>query len=246
MTDMCGRFQQLSDEDLIEINKIISEVNKRSMERQSDVYMDDNVVKPVIKYEVKPDTFVEPSFYIAEKLKTAVDVNRTDKASVFVCVNGEQVLREMKWGFPNKYHSGVHINARSESVHERFLFAKPFEATRCVVPATGFYEWTHDSKGRAVDKYFFTDKNGPIMYMAGIYDHFTIEGESYYAFCILTAAANDDVKDIHDRMPVCMRPDEIFRYINDYEYAKKLVTECEVSLERVGDGHIGGVQLSLI
>ena len=110
-----------------------------------------------------------------------------------------------KWGFPNFAKKGVIINARAETIEEKRMFKTSFHERRCVIPATGFYEW----KGK--EKYHFTLPNSPTLYMAGIYNEFADEN----CFVILTTKANQSMKEIHDRMPLILEKDMIHDWTND-------------------------------
>ncbi|MFH7325876.1 SOS response-associated peptidase [Desulfurivibrio sp. C05AmB] len=97
------------------------------------------------------------------------------------------------------------INARSETVHEKPAFRKAFRARRCLVPASGFYEWAKTASKRV--PYYISMKDGVPMALAGIWDSWdTPEGEVLESFSILTTAANRLLQPIHDRMPVICQP----------------------------------------
>ena len=99
------------------------------------------------------------------------------------------------WGFPKFDGKGVIINARSESVAEKYTFRDSFLNRRCIVPSTGYYEWS-----RQKEKFRFNLPGQQMLYMAGIYQS-TPDG---LRFVILTTAANDSVSPIHHRMPLIL------------------------------------------
>lgn len=121
------------------------------------------------------------------------------------------------WGFPQYQRSGVLINARSETVQEKPTFRDSFRSRRCVLPAKGFYEWDERKQ-----KYFFTDPRSPILYLAGIYR--PLEGAN--RFVILTTAANDTMRPIHDRMPVTIAPGHLLDWCSDPDSAQQLLQEA--------------------
>lgn len=94
------------------------------------------------------------------------------------------------------------INARMETVREKPVYKKPYEARRCVIPAQGFYEWKEED-GRK-QPYYFSRKDGKILLLAGLWEQATIEGEKLVSFTILTGEPNAVVKPYHDRMPVAL------------------------------------------
>jgi putative SOS response-associated peptidase YedK len=99
------------------------------------------------------------------------------------------------------------INARSESILRRPSFREGFERRRCLIPADGFYEWKHD--GAAKLPFWIHPASGGLLSLAGIWDHWTRPGqEARNTFAILTMDANDELSDIHDRMPAVIDPED--------------------------------------
>lgn len=127
--------------------------------------------------------------------------------------DGKQIIPELcTWGFPRFHAKGVIINARSETANERPMFRKSLHMRRCVVPSTGFFEWSQDAQKI---KYRFTMPNEGALFMAGIYNEFS--GEKRYV--ILTTAANLSVSDVHNRMPVILPKDKVEDWIMTEEFA---------------------------
>ena len=109
--------------------------------------------------------------------------------------DGRAVLA--RWGYPKWDGKGHIINARSETANERPMFktGKP-----CLLPASGYYEWTSPSHSKRKEKVYFTAEHGGSLYLSGLYrmnrEHQCPE------FVILTRAADTGPDEIHDRMPV--------------------------------------------
>jgi len=100
----------------------------------------------------------------------------------------------MKWGFPDYTGKRPHINARSETAETARTFRQAWAERRCLIPASGYFEWkTLDAKHK--EKYSFSLTGTGLMYIAGIYS-----GDGRFA--ILTRAAAPALSEIHDRMPV--------------------------------------------
>ncbi len=112
----------------------------------------------------------------------------------------------MNWGFRTSYSNNLVINARSETVHKKNLFKESFHTRRCLIPATGFYEWkkVNDKK----EKYFINIKDKEYFSLAGIYNYFQIGGNERLAYTILTRDAPQELINIHDRIPVIIKKDE--------------------------------------
>jgi putative SOS response-associated peptidase YedK len=145
--------------------------------------------------------------------------------------NGKVRLDVMQWGFPRWDNtSGLIINARSESVLEKRMFRQAFLEHRIVVPASGFYEWDHRKPGHR-DKYFFS-LSGQVVYMAGIYDLFPVDGVLRERFVILTRPAAQPVSELHDRMPLILPRTQIRSWLDPHAAAALLLEQPEPALVR--------------
>lgn len=113
----------------------------------------------------------------------------------------------MRWGLIPAWSKGVDarysmINARIESIHEKPAYKRPFKRTRCLIPASGFYEWQKTIQGK--QPFCIAHKDGDLLALAGIWDTWKGEGDPVHSCSIVTTTANEDVKDIHERMPVAL------------------------------------------
>ncbi len=96
------------------------------------------------------------------------------------------------------------INARAESVYEKPAYRRSFQQKRCLVPASGFYEWQQTAKGKT--PYYIHLKNNGLFSFAGLYDVWhDAEGKELKTFTIITTTPNKLVEPIHDRMPVMLK-----------------------------------------
>jgi putative SOS response-associated peptidase YedK len=101
------------------------------------------------------------------------------------------------------------INARSESIHEKPTFRDAFRTSRCLIPATGYYEWA-TSLGRYSPKqpFYITSENGSPLSIAGIWSSWRSEsGEEIQSASIITREAVGELATIHSRMPIFMARD---------------------------------------
>ena len=121
----------------------------------------------------------------------------------------ENVLSPMlfKWGFiphwsKDKKTGYKMINARIESAWEKPSFRGAIRHKRCLIPASGFFEWKKTEDGK--QPYFVTVTGSNMFAMAGIWETWEDKssGEIIDSCAILTTEAGGVVKDIHDRMPV--------------------------------------------
>jgi putative SOS response-associated peptidase YedK len=101
------------------------------------------------------------------------------------------------------------INARSETARTRAAFRDPFRERRCLVPATGFFEWRRVDRAR--QPYLVRRRDGKPMGLAGVWDRWRppagADGAGAIESCaILTTPANELVARLHDRMPLVLDP----------------------------------------
>ncbi len=99
------------------------------------------------------------------------------------------------------------INARADSVSSKPSFKTSFKSRRCLVPASGFYEW--QKNGNKKTPYYFKAKDEELIAFAGLYDIWKdAQGKEILTYTIITTNANEYVKNIHDRMPVILSRNE--------------------------------------
>ncbi len=98
------------------------------------------------------------------------------------------------------------INARSETVREKPAYRDAFRYRRCLVPASGFYEWDRQTRPR--QPWYFHPADSDFMAMAGIWEHWLHpSGSEILSVSILTTRANREVGKVHHRMPVILGKD---------------------------------------
>ena len=129
---------------------------------------------------------------------------------------GRRHLNKMKWGLIPSWAKDSTIgnklsNARGETVAEKPSFRSAFKYHRCLIPASGFYEWKSD-KGVKYP-WYISLKSGEPMAFAGLWESWHPkdekgEGETIESCCIITTDANALMQPIHDRMPVILDPDQ--------------------------------------
>ena len=119
-----------------------------------------------------------------------------------------------KWGFYPTWlkkmkDSKPLINARLETILEKKTFKTPFEKRRCLVLMSGWYEWKQEGDNK-IPYAFYKSKYEPIK-VAGIYSY---RSDKTIEACILTKNATDELKNIHERMPVVLDNDVINNWID--------------------------------
>lgn len=130
---------------------------------------------------------------------------------------GMRQMVTMKWGLIPSWAKDPHIgnkliNARCESVHEKPAFRQAIRTRRCIIPASGFYDWTHTDKKIP---FYVSMADGSPMAFAGIWDSWKApDGSRLESFTILTTNANSLIAPIHDRMPVILHPAEFVLWLD--------------------------------
>lgn len=104
-----------------------------------------------------------------------------------------------------------HINARAETVHKLPMFREAFQKRRCLVPATGFFEWQARADGK--QPYRFVRKDLEPFAFAGLWEFARIAGEEIVSATIIVGEPNPLVAGVHDRMPVMLIPEDYDRWL---------------------------------
>lgn len=119
------------------------------------------------------------------------------------------------------------INARGETVAEKPAFRGAFRYRRCIVPATGFFEWKTGPDGKQPFAIVPTDE--PCFGFAGLWEHWTAaDGSVVETSSILTTNANDLMQPIHDRMPVILDAEDYQTWIHaDSSQVTQLIKPCD-------------------
>ncbi|HWU24099.1 MAG TPA: SOS response-associated peptidase [Nocardioides sp.] len=195
---MCGRYaSSRSPEDLVE---------------------EFDVLDPRIEAPLAPSYNVAPTDKVYAVMERAV---RADDGT-----KGDPVrqLRELRWGLVPSWAKDPSIgsrmiNARLETAPEKPAFRKAWASRRCLLPADGYFEWYDTqqttAKGKPVKQPFFiTPADGSVLAMAGLYEIWrdrSLSEDDVEAFrwscTILTTEAEDEIGQIHDRMPLIVPRD---------------------------------------
>lgn len=150
------------------------------------------------RFEVSSEgILLQPRYNIAPGQEAPVIVN-----------DGGMSLRMMQWGLvpswaKDRSIGNRMINARAETVEEKPSFKRLIGKRRCLVVADGFYEWRKEGKGKVPMR--FTLRGREPFSFAGLWDLWKKpDGGELQSFTIITTAANDLLRPIHERMPVIL------------------------------------------
>jgi putative SOS response-associated peptidase YedK len=166
------------------------------------------------RYSLVPTENIAARFDIQqEQLALSPRYNVAPSQSMPVVVrNSPNRLVEMQWGLIPSWSKEPRaqfstINARAETVTKSPVFRGPFKSRRCLVPASGFYEWQRTGQGK--QPFCIRLKHGDLFAFAGLYDVWhDPDGNELYSYTVITTVPNELVAPIHNRMPVILRRED--------------------------------------
>jgi len=187
---MCGRFAQTAD-----MRELVEQFKVAAPEKALPFNWNIAPTNPI--YIVRQQSEIEPSKELAV-------------VSWGLIAPWAQELQEAK----NSQSRA--INARSESIHEKPTFRSAFRATRCLIPATGYYEWaTALGKYSPKKPFYISARDGKQLAIAGIWSSWRApNGELVESSSLITQEAHGELETIHSRMPVFMPVDRWADWLN--------------------------------
>lgn len=129
-------------------------------------------------------------------------------------------LVALKWGLVPFWAKdpkiGYHtINARAETVATKPAFREAFKRRRCLIPATGFYEWSATTTGKR--PYHIAMRDHSMFAFAGLWECWRKDTDQLIESCsIIVTTANDDIRPIHDRMPVILHTEDFGQWLDPH------------------------------
>ena len=117
-------------------------------------------------------------------------------------------LESLRWGFvPNWYRTvnagPLLINARSETIAQKPAFVNASRERRCLIPCSGFYEWSKDLEGNKTPWFIKRNDDTPLVF-GGVWQEWGYEGEIIKTCAIVTTASNSKLSSIHHRLPLVL------------------------------------------
>mgnify|MGYP000126006630 FL=1 len=104
------------------------------------------------------------------------------------------------------------INARAETIAEKPAFKSAYQQRRCLIPATGFYEWQKTEQGKQA--YCISRPDQQLFAFAGLWEYWEHDRETVYSCTIITTTANQLINPIHSRMPVIISHNNINHWLD--------------------------------
>ena len=182
---MCGRFS------------LFTPVHETALETQTEPLSDLTPFEP--SWNVAPQSLIP--------VATQTGVNGEE--------NVPRHFRLMRWGLRPSWAKASHrepINARVETLDEKPMFRSAARHRRGFVPADGWFEWMTTPQGKT--PWYHRRSDGKPCFFAVIWERWSTEDEHLESCVVLTQAANDDCRDVHDRMPVILDTDAVSPWLD--------------------------------
>jgi putative SOS response-associated peptidase YedK len=154
----------------------------------------------------------------APQLAPRYNIAPTQQVAVVRADEGGRTLSLMRWGLVPSWAKELAIgakmiNARAETAAEKPAFRSAMKQRRCLIPADGFYEWQALPGGK--QPFYIHMADGSPFAFAGLWEQWrTPEGPWLETCTILTTAANELMRPLHDRMPVIIPPEQYARWLD--------------------------------
>lgn len=134
----------------------------------------------------------------------------------------ERLLTQLKWGLVPHWAKDAEIgkrmiNARAETIREKPSFREAFQKRRCIIPASGFYEWQKKGAGGGKQPFYFYLNEKEVFGFAGLWEEWLDKqtGELMETCTIITTTANEVLKPVHDRMPVILKAENYDEWLDE-------------------------------
>lgn len=164
----------------------------------------------------------------------------TQLVDVILATAEGRSLAQMRWGLvPSWWQKTIKdiklatFNARAETVMTKPFFRGAWKRNRCLIPASGYYEWQDTPKGK--QPWYFTRRDGEIVTTAGLWDEWTDRetGESLRSCTMIITEPNKFVAEVHDRMPVILEREQFETWLSGEGGTEMLRPANDDVLQRV-------------
>jgi putative SOS response-associated peptidase YedK len=135
----------------------------------------------------------------------------------------------MKWGLVTHWTQDITtaqrpINARAETLSEKPPFKELLKNRRCLVPASGFFEWKKEGN-KKIPFYVHLPKT-PLFAFAGLYDRWaSTDGNLLSSYTIVTTEPNELIAKVHNRMPSILKPEHEDRWLSKTQLNAEALNE---------------------
>ncbi len=167
-------------------------------------------------------------------IRTYGEIRPTDVAPVIAPDRaGNRAVFPMKWGYTGR---SLLLNARTETAAVKPTFREDWQRHRCIVPASWYFEWEHlqgnDGRKHIGDKYMIQPRDSSMTWLCGLY---RIE-EGLPVFVVLTREPGEELRFLHDRMPLILPEQYIGEWIRPDTRPEDLLGEAltDMVFEKAG------------
>lgn len=173
------------------------------------------------------ETGLEPRYNIAPTQPVA---------AIRADADGVRSLDMLRWGLVPHWAKDVSIghrliNARAETVSEKPAFRQPFAKRRCLILASGFYEWGQTPDGKF--PFFISPSGGGCLAFAGLWERWRSPEDELIESCvIITTNASQSLARVHDRMPAILGEEAQLLWLAETTPKE----DCQVLLGSAPDG----------
>ncbi|MGL4882965.1 MAG: SOS response-associated peptidase [Waterburya sp.] len=167
------------------------------------------------QFEVEVNQSIFSRYNIAPS-QPILTIKKTDK--------GKRLLEQMRWGLIPHWvknlasWKGNLINARAETVAEKQSFQGAFKYRPCLIPVSGFYEWTKEKQ-----PYYFQQQDRQLFALAGLWESWSDGKDELMTCTIITTQANAEAAKVHHRMPVIIQPQDYDSWLGESKDRKQLL-----------------------
>ena len=154
----------------------------------------------------------------ADEYQISYNVSPSNDIPVVRLKDNKRVLVNCNWGLLPFWAKNMNyrpINARVETIEEKPFFKDAYKKRRCLIPANGFYEW-RGTKGNK-QPFYFTLEEAELFSFAGLWERWENNNKIIESCTIITTTANQIMQNIHNRMPVILKPEQYDRWLFDGE-----------------------------
>jgi putative SOS response-associated peptidase YedK len=160
--------------------------------------------------------------------------------------NKKYKMEVAKWGLVPSFSKSIvteynMVNTRIESILEKPFFKRLSHHHRCLIPVSGYYEWSGEKGSKQPHAIF--NKKSKYMYLAGLWDIWgSAGGDEVLSFSIITKPADNVLKSVHHRMPLILNEKEAKtwidtatenQYIDQFITAASLNTDFAISTQKI-------------
>jgi len=175
--------------------------------------------------DTTPDE-IRDEFEVEECIEFDASYNIAPSNAVLAITSAKKT-KLFRWGLiPSwaKDDKKYFINTRAETIDQKPTFKNAFQKHRCLIPATGFYEWKKNTGDNSKQPYLIRLQDEKLFSFAGIWETWKKGEDTIHSCSIITTEPNAVVKDIHNRMPVILAKKDYDKWLNgDYPDLKELL-----------------------